>query len=253
MTLNINGYNNNSYNLFTSFVAPIKRAPLFCGSATNPIAPTDTFKSNSELTPYLSVNAIQELMLMNPTVNKILKKHNIKPEINIKELQNLANGHLKTTKSIALAIIENLPPDIKTEVNRQTILEAAIYHDFGKVLIPDKILNKKDTLTDKEREIIQLHAELGYELLKTQNISKNTLKLIKYHHQNKVESGYPEISGDFEYNLDAEILALADKYSALTESRPYKTALSPQKALEIIKEEHKHSPALAALEKFVNN
>lgn len=250
MTININGYSN-SYNLFTGLVAPIKRAPMFCGNATNPIAPSDNFCTNRELSPYLSKDAINELLLLNPKINKILESKGIKPEINIKELQKLANGHLKTTKSVALAIIQNLPTDARNEINQKAILEAAIYHDFGKVLIPDKILNKKGALSDKEREVMQLHSELGYELLKTQNISRRTLELVKYHHQNNAGNGYPQPSGDFEYNIEAEILALADKYSALTEQRAYKPALTPYEALKIIKQENPPSPALEALEKFI--
>ena len=92
---------------------------------------------------------------------------------------------LKKTKDITAGIINNLPTEMKGNINRQATLQAAMFHDFGKVLIPDKVLNKKGALNDKEREIMNIHSELGFELLKTQNISPKALELIKYHHQNK--------------------------------------------------------------------
>ena len=253
MSMNINnGYSNYS-NIFASFVAPIKRAPVFCAGATNPIAPNGDFlTTSSELSPYLSTGAIKELMLMNPKVSKILRENGLPEKININELQKLANGHLKTTKSIAAAIIHNLPQEEKNKLNQKAIYEAATFHDFGKVLIPEKLLNKKGGFNEKERAIMELHSELGYELLKTQNISPRGLELIKYHHQNKDNSGYPKNDGIFEYNIEAEILILADKYSALTENRPYKKALSAQEALYIIESEQTTSPALEALKAFIN-
>lgn len=252
MSMNINnGYNNYS-NIFASFVAPIKRSPVFCAGATNPIAPSGDFlTTSSELSPYLSTDAIKELMLMNPKVSKILRENGLPEKININELQKLANGHLKTTKSIAAAIIHNLSPEEKEVLNQKAIYEAATFHDFGKVLIPEKILNKKGGFNEKERAIMELHSELGYELLKTQNISRRGLELIKYHHQTPDNNGYPENKGNFEYNLETEILILADKYSALTENRPYKKSLSAQEALSVIEREHPQSSALNALKAFV--
>ena len=252
MSMNINnGYNNYS-NIFASFVAPIKRSPVFCASTTNPIAPNGDFlTTSSELSPYLSTEAIKELMLINPKVSKILRENGLPEKININELQKLANGHLKTTKSIAAAIIHNLSAEEKDGLNQKAIYEAATFHDFGKVLIPEKILNKKGGFNEKERAIMELHSELGYELLKTQNISQRGLELIKYHHQTPDNNGYPENKGNFEYNLETEILILADKYSALTENRPYKKSISAQEALRVIEKEHPQSLALNALKAFV--
>ena len=52
-------------------------------------------------------------------------------------------------------------------------------HDLGKVLIPSKILHKPAKLNIKERKIMNIHSTLGYELLKTQNLSNETLSLIR--------------------------------------------------------------------------
>lgn len=248
MTLRVNNFYNPQIN--SSYTAPIRNIPLFKGF--QPSTPTgDTFATNSELAPYLSENAIQNMINMNPKVNKILNEHGIKAKINTKELNNLANGHLKATKNITVGIINNLPENIRNKVNNQAVLQASMFHDFGKVLIPEKILNKKSGFNDNEKAIMELHSELGYELLKTQNISPRALELIKYHHQNAENTGYPTNNGDFEYNIEAEIIALADKFSALTEQRCYKSGMTNSEALEIIKSEHKPSPALDALIKYI--
>ena len=130
-----------------------------------------------------------------------------------------------------------LPENMKKEVNLKDLQEAAMYHDYGKVLIPDNILNKKDQLTPNEWETIQQHSEIGYELLKGKGLSKHALDLVKYHHQLPEGNGYPAINSYYDYGIDSQILAAADKYSALTESRSYKPELSKEEALSIINED----------------
>lgn len=248
MSINIKGFNPNSF--YTGLVAPIKNAPCFKGDASS-FGVSDTFTQNSELSPYLSKEAVFTMMAMNPKVKKILETNGVREEINIQELKKLANGHLKETKAISAGIINNLPPDIRQNVNRQAVLQASMFHDFGKVLIPNSIVNKQGKLNEKERAIMQLHSELGFELLKTQNITPKALELIKYHHQNRNNTGYPQNNGDFVYGIEAEIVELADKYSALIEKRSYKAQMSPDEALEIICAECQKSPARDALVSYV--
>ena len=112
-----------------------------------------------------------------------------------------------------------------------------MFHDYGKVLIPAEILNKKGKLNEQERAIMELHPELGYELLKNKGFDERTLNLIKDHHQNLHGNGYPKPDGDFEYNLETQILSTADKYTALREKRSYKNPMSKYEALEILAKE----------------
>ena len=127
---------------------------------------------------------------------------------------------------------------MKHEIKLKDIQLAAMLHDYGKVLIPKEILNKKGELTPKERSIIELHSELGYELLKQQGgISEEVLNLIKFHHQKPDGSGYPQKDSMFEYNLSSQILEVADMYSALTEERAYHKACTKEEALKIIYKE----------------
>jgi putative nucleotidyltransferase with HDIG domain len=132
-----------------------------------------------------------------------------------------------------------LPTEMKKEINLSVLQQAAMLHDYGKVLIPEEILNKKGALTPEEKKIMELHSEFGYELLKQQGVNEEVLNLIKYHHQKPDGSGYPVADKNFEYSISSQILEAADMYSAITEERPYHKASTKEQALEIIYEEVK--------------
>ena len=135
--------------------------------------------------------------------------------------------------------------------------DASYLHDIGKVLIPEEILNKQTKLNENETKIMHQHSELGYEILKNTNLDKTTLNLIRNHHQNAKKSGYPFVNKDFRADLNLQILTMADKYSALTEKRPYKEAFTPEQALTIIyadvKDGKLHPFVFKALANYVNS
>lgn len=172
-----------------------------------------------------------------PEITAIMKEYNLPIKVNIEELEKLKKGHLTDCRVIAAKIYSALPADLKYEINLPRLQEAAMLHDYGKVLIPKNILNKNGKLNPEEKAIMELHPVLSYELLKNKKINQETLKLIKYHHQNMKNTGYPKIDDGFEYSLEAQILSAADKYSALREERSYKSALAKYEALEIMAKE----------------
>lgn len=197
----------------------------------------DSFNSNPIYDNFRDKDSIANVAKSNPKVMNILRENRIPLKVNMKELEELRNGHLMETRVTAAKMYSALPKEIKSEINQIDLQQAAMLHDYGKVLIPEKILNKKGRLTDDEKKIMELHSELGYELLKQQGVNQNVLNLVKYHHQNPQGTGYPQNSGEFEYAIPSQILATADKYSALREQRPYKDAMTREQALEIIKED----------------
>ena len=144
---------------------------------------------------------------------------------------------MNETCNIAEGVLSQLSESLKIGLNQTIIKEAAMLHDLGKVLIPSKILNKPAKLNVKEREIMNIHSTLGYELLKTQNISNETLELIKYHHQNLKHSGYPAIENAISSDVAVQIVSISDKYSALREARVYRRRLNRLEALLILYKE----------------
>ena len=223
-------------NISPSFngVQNITYTPLFhTNFKSNPIA--DSFTSDKFLD--IPKEKIITISKSNPKIMNILKEFNIKLNPNIEELNKLKKGHLLNTRILVAKIYSNLPPNLKAEINLSELQQAAMLHDYGKVLIPKEILNKKNTLEPYEYQIVQQHAELGYELLKNQGLSQNVLDMIKFHHQNLKLEGYPKFEDNQNFNLGTQILSLADKYSALLENRCYKSNLSKEKCLEILQKE----------------
>lgn len=187
--------------------------------------PQDSFQVNSPLKLF-NESEINKMISNNPELKKILSDNKIPLRLNMAELQDLKTNHCQDTQDIALSIAKNLPQALQQQVNIQNLKDGALLHDFGKVLIPPEILNKNGALTDAEHKIMDLHTELGYQLLKKSDVNGEVLDLVRYHHGANGTSYVPDVN--------VQILSLADKYSALTEKRVYKEAFSPQKALTII-------------------
>lgn len=184
----------------------------------------DSFQ-NTSVERYYTENAIKSMLVPNIELQKLLVQHKLPIHLNMEELRDLQLNHCTETRDIAAQIAKNLPPALKDRVNLKDLKDGAMLHDIGKVLIPREILDKEGQLTDEERKIMDLHSELGYLLLKNTNVNAGVLELVRAHH-NIPENIVPDV------NL--EILSLADKYSALTEKRVYKPAMTPHQALFIL-------------------
>jgi putative two-component system response regulator len=114
---------------------------------------------------------------------------------------------------------------------------AGFVHDIGKVAVPDAILLKPGPLNDAERTTMQLHPETGEAICSPLRTFNGILPIIRHHHERLDGSGYPDgLRGD-EIPRTARVLSIVDVYDALTETRPYRTALPPPKALEILAKE----------------
>ena len=194
----------------------------------------DRFSSNPLKSDFKSKSEIEQAARASSRIMQLLKENNLPLNVNMKALENLRKGHLATTRVVAAKIYSALPKEMKEGINLSNIQQAALLHDYGKVLIPKEILDKKGSFTPDEAKIMQLHSEFGYELLKQQGVNDEVLNLVKYHHQRPSGEGYPKAEKDFEYNLSLQILIAADKYSALTEDRCYHNASTKEQALDIL-------------------
>ena len=192
----------------------------------------DVYISNPLYEKFGTKAEIEVLAKTNPRIKEMMAEHNLPIVVNHEELDKLKSGHLKNTRIRVAKMYSELPDDLKATVNPAILQEAAIFHDYGKVLIPSDILNKEGSLTEEEWRIMQLHPEIGAELLKGK-VDNRALYLVKYHHQDSSGTGYP-VMENYVYGLDSELIMLADKYEALTENRSYKKALPKEEALAII-------------------
>ena len=213
--------------------------------------------SKVQLYEFTDKKIILNLIRGNDKISNLLKQNNIELEINIKNLESITSAHLNPTLEIAYRIMEELSSYFCFSISdKKAIIRGAIFHDFGKVLIPDKILNSKCRLEGDKRKIVELHAQLGYELLKaSKQFDEKTLNIIRNHHKYMDGSGYPQ--NEIEVDILTQIITAADIYTALREKRSYKESISKEKALKIIKklvEENKLlNEVYDALKKLVQN
>ncbi|MCP3926889.1 MAG: response regulator [Desulfobacterales bacterium] len=108
---------------------------------------------------------------------------------------------------------------------------AALLHDIGKIRVPVAILNRPKKLLDVEFDMLKIHPEIGYNILKNIPSPWPFAEIAHQHHERLDGSGYPQgLKGD-EILLEARILAVADVIEAMSSHRPYRAALGINAAL----------------------
>jgi PAS domain S-box-containing protein/putative nucleotidyltransferase with HDIG domain len=140
-------------------------------------------------------------------------------------------GHQIKVAGLAGAIAAELGmPDEKIHA----IKTAALIHDIGKIYIPAEILSKPGTLSELERSYIQAHVKAGYDIVKAIEFPGPIAEIILQHHERLNGTGYPQgLSGD-SILKESCVLAVADVVEAVAANRPYRSAFTLEKALDII-------------------
>ena len=137
-------------------------------------------------------------------------------------------GHCERVANHAVAVARALGLD---EREQTTIRVGAYLHDLGKVRIPAEILSKPGPLTSEEFAVVQMHPAWGIELLAEIQFPWEIQPIIRWHHERYDGTGYPDqLCGDA-IPVAAQIVGIVDVYDALTTTRPYHPALSPEEAL----------------------
>ncbi len=137
----------------------------------------------------------------------------------------------------------------------EMLKQASPMHDIGKVGIPDSILNKPGILTDNERRTMNLHASLGYDMLK---VSKRPLlkmaATIAYEHHEKWDgTGYPNNLSGEDISIYGRITAVADVFDALGSDRCYKKAWDDEKIFKLFTQERGKQFDPKLIDIFFNN
>ena len=120
------------------------------------------------------------------------------------------------------------------ESQMRNIAMGAWLHDIGKLAVSDAILLKPGPLTDEERKIMQLHVQIGYDLVKSIPFLADSAEIIYAHHERCDGSGYPRGLKTEEIPVGARIFAVADTFDAMTSDRPYRRALPFEASREVI-------------------
>ena len=121
-----------------------------------------------------------------------------------------------------------------TEV--QGVRTAALLHDIGNMAVPEHILSKGEALTPEEFERVKIHPRVGAEILRDVDFGIPVSEFVLAHHERWDGLGYPAgVRGDA-IPLGARILAIADCYSTLQATRPYRPARSENAAIAVLRE-----------------
>lgn len=138
-------------------------------------------------------------------------------------------GH-STRVSIFARIIGRQLNMKNDELNK--IKVASLFHDIGKIGIPDGVLLKEGRLTDEEFRVIKTHPEIGSGILKPVTMLADILPAVRHHHEKYNGMGYPSGLSAEDIPFHARILAIADSFDAMTSNRSYQKKRTFEEALE---------------------
>ena len=112
----------------------------------------------------------------------------------------------------------------------------ALLHDMGKIGISDSVLQKPGRLTEEEFNIVKQHPVIGRRILEGVQGLAPFIPAVELHHENWDGTGYPKGQSGTETPIDARIIHVADAYDAMTTNRSYRSGMSHEKAISILKE-----------------
>jgi putative two-component system response regulator len=133
--------------------------------------------------------------------------------------------------------------------DREALAMASLLHDIGKIGVDRNILCKEGPLTAEERQVIQTHPQMGFDILEPLEDCDRVREWVYQHHERWDGRGYPNGLAGEEVALPGRILILAEVYDALAEARSYKTAWENSRIVEFFRAEagRHFDPELARL------
>lgn len=142
------------------------------------------------------------------------------------------HGHSERVAAYAMTLAAevNLP-----EEQWETLRKGALLHDIGKVSVPDAILDKPETLTTAEFEIMKQHTVQGARIAEPLRSVRDAVPMIRWHHERLDGRGYPDGLFGAAIPFMVRILSVADVYDSLSSARPYRGAIPHKQCLEILR------------------
>lgn len=141
-------------------------------------------------------------------------------------------GHCQRLAGHATALGQDLS---LADDDLAALYRGAYLHDVGKIGIPDAILQKPSKLTEAEFDLMKQHTVIGERLCGNLRSLGPVRSIVRHHHERLDGTGYPDGLEGEELPLLAQIVSIADVYDAVTTTRPYRAAASPERAYEELK------------------
>jgi len=143
------------------------------------------------------------------------------------------HGHSERVMQYAVQLAEAIGVDAE---KRELLRKGALLHDVGKLAIPDAILDKPGALTSEEFDLVKQHTVQGAHIVKPLASLRDTIPLIRWHHERLDGKGYPDGLCGEEISLLVRILSVSDIYDSLASDRPYRAPIPPDVCLAMLRE-----------------
>jgi diguanylate cyclase (GGDEF)-like protein/putative nucleotidyltransferase with HDIG domain len=211
--------------------------PLFLMRETQEAYVRYTEKSSKKLRQAAETIQTQNVSLEH--ANKLLKERSTAAMESLSATVDARDaytaGHSRRVQQIALSVARELG---LSQTELEIVGQAALFHDIGKLAVPDAILLKPGHLTEKEWALMQRHAEEGASIINRLGFLADAVPAIRHHHERFDGRGYPDnLSGD-EIPLGARIIHVADAFDSMLSTRVYRPARDTEDAL---RELHEHA------------
>ena len=192
---------------------------------------------------YIAARLYDEITKQNDEYLQMLNKKNEQiQEMTTQTITAIANaldakdayteGHAERVSAYSAHIAEKLGMS-KEEI--RNIRFVALFHDIGKIGVPDSVLNKPGRLSSEEYDQMKQHTVVGGEIIKDLDMIPGVFVGARYHHERYDGTGYPEGLKGAEIPYIARIIAVADAYDAMTTNRIYRNRLTNEQALSELK------------------
>lgn len=183
------------------------------------------FKANEE-TIMLYVSTQPVFHLLSEEINELT---NILKLVEEKDVYTYEHDKRLVDYSIKLGKRINLP-----EERMDNLYFAALFHDLGKINVPNEILKKPGKLTSEEFEFIKRHPSDGKKIVIKTYLSKIG-EIIEQHHERLNGTGYPKGLKANQILLEAKIISVVDSFDAMTSERIYKKLMPVKAAIDELK------------------
>ena len=175
-----------------------------------------------------------EVKDVEPCLNAIIKSvaRNRNALLLLANLKNLDDYMYRHSVNVAIFSVAFAQYLGLNNMEQRQIGIAALFHDYGKALLPANILNAPRKLSAAEMQIMRSHVDLGYQSLKASGkFTSEVLQGILQHHERYDGTGYPCGLISDQIGMFGRIISISDVYDALASKRVYKDAIHPKHAL----------------------
>jgi HD-GYP domain-containing protein (c-di-GMP phosphodiesterase class II) len=194
------------------------------------------------------------MKLLHPACHIVVPRQDFSERLNIPLEDTVYSALYKYTKALSIALGYR---DLLTRLHSERVLGfseaigmrcglldkklgilkiAASFHDIGKIGIPDHILLKPEQFEDAEWEIMKQHPIFGAAIIAATELegSQQVAQIIRHHHEHYDGSGYPDgLSGE-NIPVCSRIIAIADAYDAMAETRSYQHSRKHHEVMKIL-------------------